>query len=88
MGLYLCFKKIKIAMSIYEEMIERKEKLKLKLASIVFNKGEENAWYWSIANELKISGTTVSNYISGNIADGFLGEAICKTYLKLKKEKT
>lgn len=74
-----------MSVSIFDNMEEKKLALKKKLASIKFDNGTETNMCWRIATELRISGTTVKNYISGkNIPDGYMGEAIYETYLKLK----
>ena len=39
---------------------------------------------WAIGNALKISGTSVDNYIKGRIKDGYMAEAIYSEYLKMK----
>lgn len=68
----------------YEMYLKRKEEMKKKLKSIKFDRRESTRQMWAIGNALKISGTSVDNYVRGRIKDGYMAEAIYSEYLKMK----
>lgn len=71
----------------YETYLNRKEEIRKKLMSIELPVGSETRICWKVAEEFKISGTSVKNYLEGRIADGYLAEAILKEFKKLKIAK-
>ena len=68
----------------YEMYLKKKEDIKKKLKTIKFDRMESTRQMWAIGNALKISGTSVDNYIKGRIKDGYMAEAIYSEYLKIK----
>ena len=68
----------------YEKLKTRKEEIRKKLSSIVLKPGIETSSCWVVGNTLKVSGTTIKNYLSGKIADGYLAEAIYSEFQKQK----
>ena len=74
----------KIIMGNYDLYLKKKDDITKKLKSIKFDKNETTRQLWAIGNALKISGTSVDNYVKGRIKDGYMAEAIYSEYLKLK----
>jgi hypothetical protein len=74
-------------MTPYQEMEKSREDIKSKLKSIKMPENKETNVCFLIGNDLKVSGTTVRNYLRGNIKDGFLATAIYKQFQKLKPIK-
>jgi len=68
----------------YEMYLKKKEDIQKKLKTIKFDRMEGTRQLWAIGNALKISGTSVDNYIKGRIKDGYMAEAIYSEYLKMK----
>ena len=68
----------------YETYLKKKDDIKKKLKSIKFDRMESTRQMWAIGNVLKISGTSVDNYVKGRIKDGYMAEAIYSEYLKMK----
>ncbi len=68
----------------YEMYLKKKEDIQKKLKTIKFDRMEATRQLWTIGNALKISGTSVDNYIKGRIKDGYMAEAIYSEYLKMK----
>jgi hypothetical protein len=73
-----------LVMGSYEMYLKRKDDIKKKLKSIKFDRMESTRQMWAIGNALKISGTSVDNYVKGRIKDGYMAEAIYSEYLKMK----
>jgi|GEM_PF-4991697 predicted transcriptional regulator len=71
-------------MTSYEMFKKEKEDIKKKLSTVVLQEGQETSLCWQVATALKISGTTVNNYLRGNVSDGFMAEAIYREFKKLK----
>tara|TARA_R110000868_G_scaffold36279_7_gene128954 strand:- start:5345 stop:5569 length:225 start_codon:yes stop_codon:yes gene_type:complete len=74
-------------MTNYETYLNRKEKIRKDLSKTILKEGKETSLCWTVGNNLKISGTTVKNYLDGKISDGFLAEAILKEFKVLKCNK-
>ena len=71
-------------MGTYEFYLKQKEEIKSKLSKVKLAAREETRACWLVGNLLKVSGTTVKNYLDGKISDGYLAEAIYKEFKKLK----
>jgi len=69
-----------------EKIQQKKAELMARFKKIVFPDGITKYVYYEIANELLISNETVKNYhVKGKIADGYMGEAICRLMYKKSK---
>lgn len=67
-----------------ENLKERKKELAKQLKKIKLPDSKESVTCWLIGSKLGCSGVTVKNYLSGSVADGYLGEAILKVFEDLK----
>jgi hypothetical protein len=74
-------------MNSYEAFKKQKEDIKKKLSTVILEEGQETSLCWQVATALKVSGTTVSNYLRGNVSDGYMAEAIYREFKKLKCAK-
>jgi predicted transcriptional regulator len=70
-------------MSNYKILQERKQTIKEKLREVRLENNKETTSCWQVASELKVSGTTVKNYLEGRINDGYLAEAIYAEFQKM-----
>lgn len=71
-------------MNSYETFKKQKEDIKKKLSTVILEAGQETSLCWQVATALKVSGTTVNNYLRGNVSDGYMAEAIYREFKKLK----
>ena len=71
-------------MNSYEVFKKQKEEIRKKLSTVILDEGQETNLCWRVAGELKVSGTTINNYLKGNVSDGYLAEAIYREFKKLK----
>lgn len=71
----------------YEDLLIRRESIKKKLSLVILKQGLETTSCWIVGNNLKVSGTTVKNYLSGKVADGYLAEAIHNEFTRLNNIK-
>lgn len=71
-------------MTSYETFKKQKEDIRKKLSTVILEDGQETNLYWQVGTSLKVSGTTISNYLKGNVSDGYLAEAIYREFKKLK----
>lgn len=67
-----------------DSLKERKKDLAKQLRKIRLPDSKESVTCWLVGSKLGCSGVTVKNYLSGNVADGYLGEAIVKVFEDLK----
>ena len=71
-----------------EVLESKRESIKNNLSTIKLPKdGTATGICWTIGQSLKISGPTVINYLSGNVKDGYLGEAIYSEFKRLRYAK-
>ena len=66
-----------------KKVTKRKEELASKLLQVNMPNRKQSEILWEVGSKLGVTGTTVKNYLIGNIADGYLGEEI----LDIFKEK-
>lgn len=72
-------------MAALETYIGKHNEIKEKLSRVIIpNDGNATNIYWAIGSTLQVSGTTVKNYLSGEIKDGYLAEAIYSEFKRLK----
>ena len=69
-------------MSNKDVYLRRKKDIANKLSKVILVQGEETRTLWEVAFELKISGTTVKNYLQGKIGCGYMAEAILEEFKK------
>lgn len=75
-------------MTTLEALDKKREEMKEKMKTIVLPTDvSPNNIFWTIGTALNISGTTVKNYFSGEIKDGYLAEAIYNEFKRLKLTK-
>jgi len=67
-----------------ENLKERKNKLAKELRKIKLPDNKESVTCWLVGSKLGCSGVTIKNYLSGSVADGYLGEAIIEVFKDLK----
>jgi hypothetical protein len=59
-----------------------------KLQSVILpTDGSATLVCWRVGNDLEVSGTTVRNYIQGDVKDGYLAEAIYSEFQRLNLAK-
>lgn len=58
----------------------RKDELASKLLQVRLPYRQESTLCWEVGSRLGISGVSVRNYLSGRIADGYLGEEILSIF--------
>ena len=64
-------------MSALEQLEKRRADIKAKLKTIKLPEdGTQTQLFWNIGTALNVSGPTIKNYISGDVKDGYLAEAI------------
>jgi hypothetical protein len=71
-------------MTSYETFKKQKEEIRKKLSNVILEDGQETNLCWKVGGELKVSGTTINNYLKGNVSDGYLAEAIYREFKKIK----
>ncbi len=72
-------------MTALEILDKKREDMKEKMKTVILpTDGSATRICWAIANNLNISGPTVTNYVNGDIKDGFLAEAIYIEFKRLK----
>lgn len=69
-----------------ESLKERKSKLAKELKKLKLPDNKESITCWLIGSKLGCSGVTVKNYLSGSVADGYLGEAILEVHKDLNNK--
>lgn len=73
------------ALDVYNE---KHNDIKNRLSTIpIPTDGSATTIFWTVGSALNISGTTVKNYLSGEIKDGYLAEAIYNEFRRLKLTK-
>jgi hypothetical protein len=70
-------------MSNLENLKERKKSLAKQLRKVKLPDTKESVTCWLVGSKLGCSGVTIKNYLSGNVADGYLGEAILEVFEEL-----
>ena len=61
----------------------KKDLLASKLLQVQLPYRKEYTMCWEVGSRLGISGVSVKNYLSGKIADGYLGEEILSIFIGL-----
>lgn len=75
-------------MTVLETFNERREQIKSKLKSIELpTDGSATQLCWNIGTNLNVTGPTVRNYLSGEVKDGYLAEAIYDEFKRIRKIK-
>ena len=75
-------------MTVLETFTDKHKQIKEKLKSIVLPiDGSATQICWNIGTNLNVSGTTVKNYLCGEVKDGYLAEAIYSEFKRIKKLK-
>ena len=69
---------------VIEKYKERHKKIKVLLSKVEIPDGMATQILWNIGANLGVTGPTVKNYISGNIKDGYLAEAIYNECKRLR----
>lgn len=73
-------------MTALEDYNKAIEDISAKLKTVALPPNQSYA-LWSVAESLNISGTTVKNYLSGKVKNGYMAEAIYKEFKRLKMVK-
>jgi hypothetical protein len=69
-------------------LTKRRNEIVKKLQSVsIPNDGSITSICWKIGNDLDVSGTTVRNYVQGDVKDGYLAEAIYSEFQRLNLAK-
>jgi len=74
-------------MTSFELMEIKRELLRDRFKKVRFPSDKETSICWAIGKDLGVTGVTVKNYITGNIKDGLLAEAILSELKRLKLTK-
>jgi len=67
-----------------ENLKERRKELAKQLKKVKLPNTKESITCWEVGSVLGCSGVTIKNYLSGNVADGYLGEAIVEVFKEKK----
>jgi len=70
-------------MTSIEKLEKRKEEIRNKLFMVTIPRRQESSVCWEIGSSLGVTGTTVQNYLSGRIADGYMADAIYDEFVKM-----
>lgn len=72
-------------MTVLDTFKKRHNEIRKKLMSIELPEdGSATQLCWNVGSNLNVSGPTIKNYLTGEIKDGFLAEAIHGEFKRLK----